>query len=152
MTRPTFTDDLATHADPDTLPGRMEEYWDEPAVPADVLRAARDELQGAWFYVAGRREAELLISGNRFTMRFDDGDIYMGVFDLNPAGRPRTMDMHIDEGPPRHRGKIALCIYALEEGALRWCAAGPGLAVRLRGFPAEDAADYLHMVFRRDAK
>ena len=58
MTRPSLADELATANDPDALPGRMEDYWDEPAVPADVLRAACDELQGAWFSVGGRREED----------------------------------------------------------------------------------------------
>ena len=146
MTRPMLTEDL------EALPGRMEECWDEPSVPGDVLRAARDELQGAWFSAAGRREAELLISGNRFTMRFTDGAIYMGVFDLNPAARPRMMDMHIDEGPARHKGKIARCIYEVEKGTLRWCAASPGRNERLTGFPAEDAAECLHLTFRREPR
>jgi uncharacterized protein (TIGR03067 family) len=149
LTESLVADNAITH-DLDALPRRMEEYWDEPAVPADLLASAHDELQGAWFSVSGRREGELLISGHRFTFRFTDGDIYMGVFDLNPEGRPRWMDMHIDEGPSHYKGKTALCIYVVEKGTLRWCAASPGQTRRLTDFPAEDASLCLHMVFRRE--
>src|SRR5437660_445667 len=58
-------------------------------------------LQGTWHSVSGRRRAVFLVSGTRFTVRFEDGDIYMGVFEL-VAALPRLMDMRIDEGPARH--------------------------------------------------
>ena len=120
---------------------------------ADVdAQADLEQLQGVWASVFGRREADLLVAGRLFTVRFADGEVYMGAFQLNPAAWPKAIDMRVDEGPARHKGKIALCIYEVEEGALRWCAAGPGLTERLTNFPPEAAAEYLHMVFRREPR
>jgi uncharacterized protein (TIGR03067 family) len=128
----------------------MEEFWDEPATNAAVLHSAHDQLQGAWFASGGRRDAELLVSGRRFTVRFADGDIYMGVFDLNPGAQPMTLDMHIEEGPSRHKGKTALCICDHDGHTLRWCAAMPGRAVRPADFADDVKASVLLLVFRRD--
>jgi uncharacterized protein (TIGR03067 family) len=132
-----------------TLQSRIEDHWDEPdpfetGGPADL-----EALQGAWHTVSGRRSAEFLVSGTRFAVRFADGEIYMGVFDLNPAAAPKTMDMRIEEGPARHKSKTALCIYALESLTLRWCATNPGRSARLTAFPAETDVESLCLVFHR---
>jgi uncharacterized protein (TIGR03067 family) len=129
--------------------GRMEDCWDEPAADG-AARTDLEGLQGAWGSVSGRRAAELLVCGGRFAVRFKDGDIYMGTFDLAPAARPRTMEMCIDEGPARHKGKTALCIYELDGDTLRWCAAEPGQTERLTAFPAGDDPRFLGLVFRRE--
>jgi uncharacterized protein (TIGR03067 family) len=107
-------------------------------------------LQGTWVSVTGRRVAEFVISDYLFAVRFQDGDVYLGTFRLDPDARPRTMDMRIDEGPARHRGKIARCIYELDSLTLRWCPAEPGREERLAAFPAESDPRYLHLVFRRE--
>jgi uncharacterized protein (TIGR03067 family) len=135
--------------DSDALPARLEDSWDEPMLSEAILQLAQNELQGSWFSVAGRREAVLLISGNRFTVRFADGDIYMGAFELHPTRPPKVMAMHIDEGP-RHKGKTVFCIYELDGHTLRWCAGSPGQAERLTAFPAEDDAKYLYLRFSRE--
>jgi uncharacterized protein (TIGR03067 family) len=117
----------------------------EQEVPTDLER-----LQGAWVSVSGRREAEFIVSGYLFAVRFKDGDTYLGTFRLGPEERPRTMDMRIDEGPAHHRGKIARCIYEVEGDTLRWCPGEPGAEERLKDFPAENAPKYLSMRFRRE--
>jgi uncharacterized protein (TIGR03067 family) len=139
-----------TSVNPETLPGRMEDSWDEPAPPDEGGRGDLEGLQGAWLSVSGRRAAEFLVCGARFTVRFKDGDIYMGTFDLVPAARPKTIDMRIDEGPARHKGKTALCIYDLDGDTLRWCAAEPGHTERLTAFAAGDDPRVLGLVFRRE--
>lgn len=113
------------------------------------LHADLERLQGTWVTAVGRCEAELLVAGRLFTFRFRDGDVYMGAFWLDPTHAPRAMDMRIDEGPGRHRGKVALCVYELDGDQLRWCPTEPGTTKRLKGFPAEDDLDHLSLVFRR---
>jgi uncharacterized protein (TIGR03067 family) len=103
-----------------------------------------------WYSLAGRRDVELLVSGNHFTVRFADGDIYMGAFELNPTASPRSMDMRIDDGPAEHKGKTAFCIYELNGLVLRWCAAAPGSTKRLTAFPAVDDPRSLCLLFRRE--
>jgi uncharacterized protein (TIGR03067 family) len=115
----------------------------------EAARRDRERLQGTWTFVSGKREAQLLISGNHFTMRFRNGDIYVGTYTLNPTNRPRAMDLVIHEGPEQHRGKTALAIYEMDGEHLIWCPASPGSEERLRSFPPEDDLSHLCIIFRR---
>ena len=133
-----------------TLQSHIEDCWDEPFLAEGGSGADLAALQGAWFSVSGKREAELLISGHHFAFRFADGDIYMGAFDLDPTTSPKLMLMRIDEGPARYKGKTAMCIFEQDGHVLRWCATNPGRDERLQAFPAEDHADYLCLVFHRE--
>jgi uncharacterized protein (TIGR03067 family) len=132
-----------------SLQGRIEDHWDEVVPSPDDCPTDLEALQGVWFSVAGRREAEMLVSGTHFAVRFADGDIYIGEFELDLLSTPRTMAMRVREGPARHKGKTALCIYELADDGLRWCAGSPGRTERLTAFPAADAAEHLFLVFRR---
>jgi len=128
---------------------RLEDLWDEPEpVARPGLRDAL-ALHGSWAFVAGRRQAWLLIAGDRFAVRFADGDIYMGAFTCSGNGRHRTLDMHVEEGPPHHKGAIAHGIYELDGDLLRWCTMSPGRPERPISF-AEDDPYSLSLVFRRE--
>src|SRR5438874_10330357 len=114
-----------------------------------------DHLQGEWLTIEGRRAGELFISGRTYSLRFLDGTSYQGTFELHAAvpaseAAPRHMLMHIEEGPPKHRGKSAWCIYSLEVGQLRWCPGEPGSAEKLTAFPDLEDRRFLNTVFRRD--
>jgi uncharacterized protein (TIGR03067 family) len=108
-----------------------------------------ERLQGTWVSVCGRREAEFIIGGYLFAVRFKSGEVYLGSFRLDTERQPKTMDMHIDEGPDRHRGKIARCIYELDGEKFRWCPAEPGKEERLTAFPPENDPRYLCLTYRR---
>jgi uncharacterized protein (TIGR03067 family) len=115
-----------------------------------AARKDKEALQGTWNFVSGLREAQLLIAGDHFTVRFTTGEIYVGTYHLDPARKPRAMDLVISEGPERHRGKTALAIYELDGDHLIWCPAEPGVGDRLRAFPPEADTRHLCLVFRRD--
>jgi hypothetical protein len=117
-------------------------------VAEPTLHANLELLQGVWVSVAGPRSARFLIAGRRFTVEFVGGDIYMGTFEVHPGG----MDMHIEEGPSEHVGRLARCIFQLEGGVLRWCPGRPGSDKRPSAFPDVDDPRYLSLVFRRDAR
>jgi uncharacterized protein (TIGR03067 family) len=106
-------------------------------------------LQGTWEFFAGPREAHLVIAGDHFTVRFRNGDVYVGTFSLGPSERPKTMDMHIAEGPDRHKGLKSLAIYALDGDRLIWSTARPGASERPRHFPAPEDREPLFIVFQR---
>jgi uncharacterized protein (TIGR03067 family) len=127
---------------------RLEACWEEPE-PFPPACSDTEALQGAWISVVGRREAEFLVSGNHFTIHFGDGDIYMGSFTLGKGGRPRTMDVHIDEGPHGHKGLLALCIYEIDGDTFRWCTASPGQTARPTAF-IEHEPRHLCLVFKRE--
>jgi len=116
---------------------------------AKETRADLEQLQGAWSSVSGRHPTELLIAGNLFAVKFLDGKIYMGTFDLDAGERPKEMVMRIDEGPVKHKGKFALCIYELDGDTFRWCPTEPGSDERLTDFPDVGDGRYLCTVFQR---
>jgi len=120
----------------------------EDEVRDDLARREQERLQGRWVFVSGIREAELLIMGNLYTVRFKNGDTYRGKFTLDPTHKPRTMDMRINEGP-RHLGKVARAIYALDGKHLIWCPNKPGLEEALPHFPPPGDQEHLCIVFRR---
>jgi hypothetical protein len=109
-----------------------------------------ENIQGDWLTVEGQRAGELTISGQNFSLRFLDNTHYAGTFELLPANSPATMLMHVVDGPPKHKGKSAWCLYSLEVGMLRWCPTEPGSNERLSAFPGMNDKRYLHTLFRRD--
>jgi uncharacterized protein (TIGR03067 family) len=123
---------------------------DEVRARQEAARRDRERLQGTWTFLSGKREAQLLISGDHFTMRFRNGDIYVGTYTVDPTHRPRAMDLVIDEGPEPFRGKTALAIYEMDGEHLIWCPAEPGREDRLRAFPPEDDQGHLCIIFRRE--
>jgi uncharacterized protein (TIGR03067 family) len=109
----------------------------------------RLRLQGTWNYLAGTREAQLLITGDHYTVQFKNGDLYVGTFVLDPERKPKAMDMRIEQGPARHLGLTARAIYALDGNRLLLCPARPGTDDRPKFFPGPDDPTYLFMVFER---
>jgi uncharacterized protein (TIGR03067 family) len=114
-----------------------------------AARTDRDRLQGIWSYVAGQRRAELLIAGDHYTVKFRNGDLYMGTFTLSPARKPKHIDLTVEEGPARHRGQVSLGIYRLEGELMHWAPGEPG-AGRPAGFPAPESRECLYLVLRRE--
>ena len=96
-----------------------------------------------------KRHAELLVANDHFTMRFRNGDVYIGRFTLDPINKPRAMDLFIEEGPEAYRGKVSRAIYEFDTDHLIWCPAEPGRSERLRAFPPDDDRDHLCIIFRR---
>jgi uncharacterized protein (TIGR03067 family) len=131
-----------------TLLGPPEDWEEEP--PETTGLTDLERLQGTWNVVTGRRPAVLLVAGTRFTVRFLDGEVYTGTFDLVLEAYPRVIAMAIEDGPDRHRGKTALCLYDLDGDTLRWCALEPGREERPEDFPDHDDRRYLAMIFRRE--
>jgi uncharacterized protein (TIGR03067 family) len=120
----------------------------------DVKEAAaakdRERLQGVWNFVTGRRKAQLFISGDHFTAKFSNGDVYLGTFEVDPTRKPKAMNMTVNEGPLKFKGVTAKAIYALDGEHLVWCPAEPGAAERPKAFPPTDSQEFLCIVFRRE--
>jgi hypothetical protein len=140
-----------TPAHPQPL-GHLEECWDEPLPNGSQHGTDLQRLQGVWVAQTGRRPATFIVSGNHFTIFFLDGDIYMGRFDLGLTGLPLSLDFHIEEGPPRHKGQLARCYYEVNGDHLLWCTGGPGGQDDVTEFPSPDDPRYLTLMFRRVEK
>jgi uncharacterized protein (TIGR03067 family) len=128
---------------------------DTLVIDPDVAREAaaakdRERLQGTWNFFSGIREAQMLITGDHFTVKFKNGDIYLGSFTLDPTAKPKMMDMTVSEGPEKHRGKTSLVIYELDGDHLIWCPAEPGTGNRQAAFPPDDDTRHLCIVYRRE--
>jgi uncharacterized protein (TIGR03067 family) len=117
---------------------------------AEVIRRDTQRLQGSWRFFSGPREAQLRVEGERFTMRFRNGDVYTGHLTLVPTNRPRAMDLRIDSGPEPHVGKVVLAIYQFDGPYLIWAPGEPGSPHRPRTFPPNDDRESLCIIFRRD--
>ena len=50
----------------------------------EAARRDKERLQGPWTFLAGRREADLSVNGERFVMRFRNGEVDI-VQRLSPA-------------------------------------------------------------------
>jgi uncharacterized protein (TIGR03067 family) len=114
-----------------------------------AARTDRDKLQGIWTYVSGQRKAELIVAGDHYTVKFRNGEVYMGTYRLAPAKKPKHIDMKIEEGPDRHRGKVSLGLYRFEGDELHWSPGEPG-ARRPDCFPCADDRECLYLVLRRE--
>ena len=123
----------------------------DPAAREAAALRDRERLQGVWDFVTGRRKVQLVVRGDRFTARFNNGDVYEGTFELDPTKKPKAMDMVVVEGPAPYKGQTARCIYALDGDHLVWCPARPGTADRPKAFPATDSQEFLCVIFRRGA-
>jgi uncharacterized protein (TIGR03067 family) len=124
---------------------------DQDLACQEAVRRDRERLQGNWRFVAGQREAQLTVHGDRFTMRFRNGDVYHGKLTVNPRHRPRAMDLHIEDGPAPFPGLTALAIYQFDGDHLIWCPSPPGQPERPRAFPHDDHGR-LCLIFRREKK
>jgi uncharacterized protein (TIGR03067 family) len=108
------------------------------------------KLQGTWLVTSGRWKCRLHFAAHHFAMEFLNGEVYMGVYTVDPTRTPGAMDMAIEEGPDHHRGRTACCLYELEGETLRWCGNEPGRTERHAMFPPEGEGKFPTLVFRRD--
>jgi uncharacterized protein (TIGR03067 family) len=122
---------------------------EETLAPVEIENLDHGRLQGTWQFFAGPREAHLTVTGDHFTVRFRNGEVYLGTFTLGPNERPKTMDMLIVEGPDRHKGLKSLAIYALDGQRLIWSTGRPGTSDRPRFFPPREDREPLCIVFQR---
>ena len=155
MKRATQTGQLAashpTGLTSDVIIRRLEECWDEPGIPDDSAGPDAALLQGVWESVAGKDALQLLVAGNRFTVRFKErGHLYMGSFEVDSGSQPKTMAMQIEEGPAHHKGKTACCVYELDGPTLRWWLPEPGRSEKPAALPSADDRSYLWALLRRD--
>jgi len=129
----------------------MEMLVLDPDAALEVAaRKDKERLQGTWNFVSGLRQAQLLIAGDHFTVKFGNGDIYLGTFSLDPIRKPRAMDLVVQEGPDKHKGKTSLAIYEIDGDHLIWSPGEPGTGVRHKAFPPAEDTKHLCIVFQRE--
>src|SRR5262245_14507367 len=123
-----------------------------PVAAADVRASPSDheKLQGTWTFLSGRREATLIIESDRFTVRFQAGELYRGTFTIDGTKRPRQMDMTVRAGP-KHENRTCTGVYELSgETMLKWRPGRHDLPHRLLEFPDLTDENLLTLIFKRD--
>ncbi len=116
----------------------------------DPAYAVEKRLQGSWIVSSGRWKCRMHFAAHHFAVHFQSGDVYLGVYTVDPTRTPGAMDMTIEEGPEEFRGLTACCLYELNGDTLRWCANEPGGEERHKAFPAEGQGKYPTLLLRRD--
>jgi uncharacterized protein (TIGR03067 family) len=121
------------------------------SLPELLAREDAAQLQGDWCYLAGNRVADVNFTGDQFTIRFNNGEVFRGTFTLNPQHRPKAIDLHIQEGP-RHSGKVSLGLYQIDGKYMVICPGIPGTGERPPFFPPGNDRERLSITFKRAAK
>lgn len=129
----------------------MNALMHDPGLKEAAIARDKARLQGVWNFLTGRRKVQLVIDGDHYTSRFNNGDVYEGTFQLDPTKKPKTMDMTITEGPEKHKGLVSHCVYALDGDHLVWCPNEPGVEERPNAIPGTDSQKYLCVVFKRQS-
>jgi uncharacterized protein (TIGR03067 family) len=124
-------------------------------VGADTPKDEASKLNGTWMMVSGEEQGKKLseeaLQKSRLVIKGDEqlvqvaGDTLKGTHKLNPAAKPRTIDVADTEGP--YKGKTLLGIYEVDGDQLKVCFAMPGKP-RPRDFAS---GDILH-IWKRLAK
>ena len=120
----------------------------------------RDTLQGTWRLmsreIGGRARDEdgmrLVFRGDTFQLILHGETKFEGTFKVDPAAKPRRIDMHIEKaaGDESHaEKKTSLGIYEINGDDFRWCAAEPGFETRPTEFAGKGEGCML-AVFKRE--
>jgi len=119
----------------------------------------QEALQGTWKVVTvehdGKAEKDpgdfvMTFSKDTFTVKKGDEVIVKGTFRLDPAKKPRAIDMAIKEAKKEQdNGKEVHGIYELDGDSLKWCAAEPGETDRPKEFATRSGGKHILATFTR---
>jgi uncharacterized protein (TIGR03067 family) len=116
----------------------------------DPAYEVEKKLQGTWIVSSGRWKCQLHFAGHHFALHFPSGDVYLGVYTVDPTATPGAMDMAIEDGPDEYKGLIALCLCDFDGDTLRWRPNEPGHPQRPAAFGPEGEGKWPTLVLRRD--
>ena len=130
--------------------------------PYDV-KQTRESLQGTWQmreqYLGDTdmsedaKHCQLIIDGDKFTVKQDQNTIIEGTFQIIPDKSPPQADWKVlkEEGQPDHSGKTSLGIFQLEGDKLKLCATEPGETKRPTDFSVKGTS-FMLVVLERAKK
>jgi uncharacterized protein (TIGR03067 family) len=128
---------------------------------AGAQDAAKDDLkrfQGTWYIVSqefeGKKAQEdeikgmtVTITGDRYALKQGDKVLEKGSQKLDPAKKPKAIDLHIEEGADK--GKDQVGIYELADDTLKVCFALPGAVERPKAFETKPGSNIGLIVLKR---
>ena len=125
-------------------------------------KADKDKMQGTWEVVSAERmgkampdpkEHKLVIEGDTLAVQRGDKVMFKGKFKLDPAQKPRTLDLEITEGGgEKYKGKVSRGIYVVDGDTLKWCNAEPGVEDRPNQFATNGEKNHMLIVLKREKK
>ncbi len=126
---------------------------------AQDTAAELKKLDGTWTPIAGEvagtkfppaelKAISLTITGDKYTVTFGKV-VDQGTVKIDPAAKPRTMDIVGTEGP--NKGKTMLAIYELDKDTLRVCYDLTGKS-RPKEFATAKDQPYFLAVYERTKK
>jgi uncharacterized protein (TIGR03067 family) len=127
------------------------------APPEDAVRREHEQFDGNWRLVSVEVNGERMPAQqvNNFSLTFKSGkftshnagDKRTGKYTVDPASKPKTIDIVPDDGPDK--GKTWSLIYTLDGNTLRICGRKIGEA-RPTSFDTKDQKEVILMVLRHE--
>lgn len=123
----------------------------------DDAKKELDLLKGDWLVVSSERNGEssdrnkgdvLTIVGDKLTIKAQEREI-KGTVKLDPAKKPKSIDLAIDEGGQQ---MTIQGIYVLEKDELKLCMAPPGNQERPKEFVTKAGEDRVLLKLKREKK
>jgi uncharacterized protein (TIGR03067 family) len=127
------------------------------SAPAGDAKKDEDQLQGTWKVVSVERNGKktpardtarlkVVVAGDKVTALDDNEVTDEYAFRLDPAARPRTIDLTRTSG--KEKGKVTRGIYSFEGDRLTVCSGEPDKD-RPKAFAAPEGTDQTLFVFER---
>ncbi len=106
------------------------------------------ELEGEKLPEEVLKGAQITIKGTSYGMKLGDG-MESGSFKIDPAAKPKSMDILPAEGP--HKGQTLLAIYEVNGDDLKMCIALPGKD-RPKEFVSKAGSGHVLEILKRQKK
>jgi uncharacterized protein (TIGR03067 family) len=123
----------------------------------DDIKKEFKKLDGTWavdsFTADGNKQADddvkkfrLILEGNKYTLKQEDTVVSKGTFKIDPAKKPKTIDVTPTEGDGQGSGMLG--IYEIDGDTYRVCYAQAGKD-RPTKFASEVGSEHFFFVFKR---
>jgi uncharacterized protein (TIGR03067 family) len=112
------------------------------------------KIAGSWTNEVDGKKHDFKFTKDSFTVTFEEGDKKLkvtGKFKIDPAKKPRQMDLTVTGGLDEFKDKTALAIYEFDGDTIKWCSCKPGETNRPEKFPDKEGenGDYLYLILKR---
>ena len=125
----------------------------------DAVKKEVEKFQGSWIATSleanGQKAPEeqvklyrITFSGDKYVEKLAEQTIEEGTQKLDPAKKPKTMDITITQGA--QKGEMQLAIYEIEGDTLKICAAQAGSKDRPTDFTAKAGSDRLLIILKKE--
>jgi uncharacterized protein (TIGR03067 family) len=133
-----------------------------PAAPAPKEVDDAKALQGVWRVASVEEDGKaapaddvknitVTFEKDTFTMKEGDKVTLRGTFKLDPAAKPKGIDMTITEaGKGEHTPKKMLGVYEWSKDGLRWCVAMPDAKERPKALETKEGDGQTLLTLKRE--